>query len=271
MLIQLKINNRCNYNCSYCCDKPDNNSIQIPFDFDGFNHLIQELRNNGEVPEIFIIGGESFTYPNFIEVLQFINSKKILCTIQTNGFLLPSFYKELKLLDYVKCSISYHHIETTFKEFLKLKAYQEVCNEIVIMFDSSLESIKRSTQYLNLLKNIFITCSIKMAPIINILPPTIKYKATKDITYWVTETNSNGSILLNTFNKYGYYIPVEENTLCEVKSKTLYCYNNNVYPCKSHLMKNTGAIQFKDYEYDTELMICPFNKCESFESIYIKG
>lgn len=80
------INERCNFQCSYCFYKPNENlQIKKPIDLakisEGFNHLNKEWQIN-------ITGGEPFLEKNFVGICNEITKKhslSILTNLSTNN------------------------------------------------------------------------------------------------------------------------------------------------------------------------------------------
>lgn len=80
-VLQIEITNRCPLSCPQCY-KDVHNPKDI--DVDVLKRAVDEAADLG-VKRIMINGGEPLVYPQFIEVVSFINSKNILPTCFTSG------------------------------------------------------------------------------------------------------------------------------------------------------------------------------------------
>ena len=97
--INLSLTNYCNYQCSYCCAEiPPVNKTSI---FESQETIINTLNRlfNFNYKKYFIIltGGEPTIYPNFLDIVKYINSieKTIYLNIISNGSRSCNYYEEL--------------------------------------------------------------------------------------------------------------------------------------------------------------------------------
>lgn len=137
MKIELRLTERCNYNCEYCTSMHNNKSNDTKFDYIAFESLV----NNFELVDIFVYGGEPTVNAEFREIIDWMVSidKIKSITIQTNA-------SKGRLLhfdnDKVLINISYHKGVVSFAKFIKQIKNLKI-NEIAYMdYDDDYEDYK---------------------------------------------------------------------------------------------------------------------------------
>ena len=106
--INLHFTDICNYNCSFCFAKKENQVVDIQTfmkQVDACSCYFK--RNNISNPMINLVGGEPLTYNHLDEIITHINKKKISCSLVTNGLLLEESFlkKHVKEIDTIGISI----------------------------------------------------------------------------------------------------------------------------------------------------------------------
>lgn len=127
--INLSLTNYCNYQCSYCCAEiPPVNKTSI---FESKETIINTLNRlfNFNYKSYFIIltGGEPTIYPNFLDIVKYINNinqKNIYLNIISNGSRSCNYYEELfksvSNIKYFTLRISIH------LEYANIKHIQDI-------------------------------------------------------------------------------------------------------------------------------------------------
>jgi len=114
-LIEWKIHNVCNYDCSFCGSEHKNGSSKW-FSLDEYKKHIDKLIDacNGEPVWVQITGGEPTLYPKLVPLLEYIKSKGAMVSLLSNGSRTIRWWTELKekqALDHL--FLTYHSEQTT--------------------------------------------------------------------------------------------------------------------------------------------------------------
>ena len=89
----LEITTSCNFSCPFCpSSKKETHYYMNEKDI---YHIIDEIGNHIEIIYFHVLG-EPFLHPNFIDILNYVESKKIYFGITTNGALLNNFKEEMR-------------------------------------------------------------------------------------------------------------------------------------------------------------------------------
>jgi len=98
--ITLFLTYRCNLSCKMCgqwgdygITKREKLNPKEELDFNTYKNLINNI--SFFKPNITLFGGEPLLYPQCIDLIRYIKSKKMHCVLITNGFLLEDFAKKL--------------------------------------------------------------------------------------------------------------------------------------------------------------------------------
>lgn len=117
--IQIDLTNKCNHDCKYCFYRGVNSNIVTQFDekavmpFNTFKAVIEEMKRL-EIPAIQITGGgEPLMYPDFLNVMDLLNSTELEVALVTNGALLSDkIIDRLHKLAWIRISIDAATSET---------------------------------------------------------------------------------------------------------------------------------------------------------------
>jgi len=94
-LVGVKLTNRCNLNCLMCGQRKKAEFIPSDICLEQIKNVLSEIYQDHKNFEMFLWGGEPLLYENLPELLQFLRSKHIKTTINTNGVNLGKYVKEL--------------------------------------------------------------------------------------------------------------------------------------------------------------------------------
>lgn len=98
--VMWRITNKCNSRCSYCDIWKRE---QKELDTEQILTMIDEMKVCG-TQRIGFVGGEAFLRRDFEEIVDYVKSKGIYCTLVSNGCLVPKNLRVLKKLDYLVLS-----------------------------------------------------------------------------------------------------------------------------------------------------------------------
>src|SRR5208337_571983 len=101
--IGLKLTNKCNFNCPFCCE-PDKDQKLFPIS--NFNEIIIKISKYG-TKRLFITGGDPLLYPDIADLLAYSTSLDFYnLLLTTNGSLLKQKHKEVSpFINAVRLSI----------------------------------------------------------------------------------------------------------------------------------------------------------------------
>lgn len=111
-VIEWKIHNVCNYDCSFCF--PDNKDGSVRWlPLETYKEQFDKLFNiSGNMPLwVQLTGGEPTLYPDLIELLTYIKSKGAYTSILSNGARTIRWWKELKESNVLDVLFITHHSE----------------------------------------------------------------------------------------------------------------------------------------------------------------
>ena len=111
-VIEWKIHNVCNYNCSFCFDDNKDGSVRW-LSLDEYKSQFDKLYSicDGMPYWVQITGGEPTLYPQLIELLTYIKSKGAYTSIISNGARTIRWWKELRESNVLDVLYLTHHSE----------------------------------------------------------------------------------------------------------------------------------------------------------------
>jgi len=286
MIINLRLIEQCNYNCSYCTMHSDK---RTSFDFTLFNSCVKEIMKHEEHSIIFIYGGEPFLQnlemlKKIIMLSKVYNLKIIFQTnLSDKSFLkIKSLLKGHNKSDTPQFFInaSYHQEWDTFNNFLKklnfLKS-KNILNEIAFMDE------EKNYDHYNKFKKIFKDCcNVEFCPIIN---GNVLYDDNVDIASDSLVSLEQKPIFSELKKDYhfrlNYYKWKNEdcnnkNNNCYISLHEIHFFNNKLYRCLNDAIYDLnsidiGVFDFVDYK---KPITCPHNRCffdmQYFERNYLK-
>lgn len=132
-LVQWKIHNKCNYDCSFCPSRNKDGS-EPWFSIEKYKSVIDKLYKSTDLPIYFIFtGGEPTLYPHFIELLQYTKSLGGTNILISNGGRTIRWWKELVEADCLdRLTLSYHSEQT--------KNYQHIAEIMNLFHDRPTET-----------------------------------------------------------------------------------------------------------------------------------
>jgi MoaA/NifB/PqqE/SkfB family radical SAM enzyme len=110
--ISLTLTNRCNLKCKMCGqwseqgymrEQPAN--LKQEMTLADWKRIIDELADHS-ISSLLLRGGEPFLFPHIIELLEYINSKGIFTSIDTNGTLLARYAADIVRIGKIHLTIS---------------------------------------------------------------------------------------------------------------------------------------------------------------------
>lgn len=108
----LTVTNKCNLNCRMCGQWSDEgymhgrpSLLKTEMAFEDWKPCIDELADNG-IDQLLLRGGETFLYPDIIGLLEYINSKGIFSSIDTNGTQIGRFAEDIVRIGNIHLTIS---------------------------------------------------------------------------------------------------------------------------------------------------------------------
>ncbi len=109
--VSLTLTNFCNLRCRMCGQWSENGYIRrsgaevAPMPLSEWKRLVDEMAGNG-VTWVLIRGGEPFLYPGIIELLEYLQSKGLRTSVDTNASMLKQYAADLVRLGDVHITIS---------------------------------------------------------------------------------------------------------------------------------------------------------------------
>ena len=110
--VSFTITNSCNLRCKMCGQwseegyiKKKRGVLQQTLGLTDWKRLVDEVAAH-HIPSVIIRGGEPFMYPGIIELLEYINFKGLIASIDTNGTLLTTYASDLLRIGKIHITIS---------------------------------------------------------------------------------------------------------------------------------------------------------------------
>lgn len=252
MRIEIRLTQRCNFDCWYCSDLHNNDTTHVPFDFEGFDKLLSNIQG----PSVFIYGGEPTQHPDCKQLTDYLANNGIATTLQTNA----SSRRVLKTIDpRINISASYHSSIMKLGNFMRNITGLNI-SEIAFMADAP------DDEYY-ILKTVF-KDKVQYCPIINDnlddYSDNVELKAIADKQIFASVQNDyhftphdNGIINYEVWYHNVDSIGVE----CDIKKRMIHIQDNKVYFCFNSLMQDLNGVPVADFVNTYETVKCPFKKC----------
>jgi MoaA/NifB/PqqE/SkfB family radical SAM enzyme len=110
--ISFTITNVCNLRCQMCGQWSEEGymhdrkeDLKQEMDLADWKRLVDELAAHG-IPSLLLRGGEPFLFPGIVELLEYINSKGIFISIDTNGTMLKDYAADIVRIGNIHLTIS---------------------------------------------------------------------------------------------------------------------------------------------------------------------
>ncbi len=110
--VSLTVTNHCNLRCRMCGQWSETGYIRGNLDvlkheleLEDWKRLIDEIAAHG-VPSVLLRGGETFMLPGIIDMLDYIHSKGMYISIDTNGTLLEQFAEDIVRIGMMHLTVS---------------------------------------------------------------------------------------------------------------------------------------------------------------------
>lgn len=252
MRIEIRLTERCNFDCWYCSDLHNNEKSNVPFDFQGFEKLLSSIDD----PSVFIYGGEPTQHPECKKLTDYLADKEIPTTLQTNA----SSRRILETMDKrINISASYHSSIMKLSKFVRnIKGLN--ISEIAFMADAPDEEYYK-------LKKVF-KDKVQYCPIINdnlddysmnwelrAISDRPIYEDVQDDYHFRPHANSiiNYEVWHNNEDSLGID--------CDIKKNMLHIQDNKVYFCFNALMRDEDGVPMGEFVNTYERIKCPYKKC----------
>lgn len=252
MRIEIRLTERCNFDCWYCSDLHNNEKSNVPFDFQGFEKLLSSIDD----PSVFIYGGEPTQHPECKKLTDYLADKEIPTTLQTNA----SSRRILETIDRrINISASYHSSIMKLSKFVRnIKGLN--ISEIAFMADAPDEEYYK-------LKKVF-KDKVQYCPIINdnlddysmnwelrAISDRPIYEDVQDDYHFRPHANSiiNYEVWHNNEDSLGID--------CDIKKNMLHIQDNKVYFCFNALMRDEDGVPMGEFVNTYERIKCPYKKC----------
>lgn len=253
-------NNYCNYKCSYCYNRKNNNNHNIDFNaLDKYIEIIKLYINRKII--LTFIGGEPTLHPNFIDYCNKKVKDKIKVEILTNLSQPLFFFNQLNTD--VHITATYHAQYANMELFIEKCIKLNNVKDIIIMYDpfnikKSIECFDRITKIISYGRNIelnYIDGYLYSDQQINLFN---HYKS-HTITY-----NIDGEY--KQFNEIAKYNRQSfKGWLCNAGKDTQYIHcDGKIYFCESYYSENMlpyTSIYAKKINFINHPIICKCNNC----------
>ncbi len=183
--VSFTLTNACNLRCKMCGQWGEEgymNSKMVPvknLELEKWKSLVDELVENN-VTSVLLRGGEPFLFRGIMELVNYINSKKIFISIDTNGTLLHKYADELVQLGNIHLTISIDGPDEIHDEIREVKdCFSTIKKNIQLLREAEIRHNKKIStsltftitednyQYLGQMPNIARSLAI---PTITIVP-----------------------------------------------------------------------------------------------------
>lgn len=120
-LVEWKLHNVCNYNCSFCGTEHKDGSVRWK-DITSYKNYVEKIVRASEKNPLWIIltGGEPTLYPDLLELMKYMKQQGVHICLVSNGSRTLRFWEEVKnaqVLD--QLYITYHTEQTKDVEHVK--------------------------------------------------------------------------------------------------------------------------------------------------------
>jgi len=110
-VIRIDLTYKCNLRCKICFEFGENPQKRFMDDKGNTDIPIEDLKKvvdevNFFKPTFYLSGGEPLVYPKIIELLEYLQHKRLYCLINTNGILLEKYARDLVKLGVDKIIVS---------------------------------------------------------------------------------------------------------------------------------------------------------------------
>lgn len=244
-IVSFTLLNACNLRCKMCGQWSETGYVKnkivdanAQMSVDKWKQLVDEASAH-KIRFILIRGGEPFLYPGIMELLEYINSKGIFVSVDTNGTVIKQFIPALAKLDNMHITFSVDGPEEIHDEVRGVKgSYNKIRESIALM--NGLE--KKSGN--NISKSICFTISKYSYQGLGKMPETAR------------------SMGINSINIVPYYFFSSE-TGEKYASELSELFDSPVYSWKGFHHDDSG-IDFEIFEREYNKYVSTLNGIENF-------
>lgn len=255
MRIEYRLTKKCNMTCSYCYDDFNESNPNIQIDFEGLDHILNEIKHLDYI-EMYIHGGEPTRHPELNRLINFFqDDERVDSIIIQSNATKPIKNNASKLL----VNYSYH------PEFITLKKFIDNCKKTpnlgtLTVMDEKMVQDKNYLEY-KVLKSLFPI--VELSPIIN---ENLNQKPANSNLIELEDKWIFNEVKDQWFYK-SYYDMWKTNTtntkgkLCNIEFNELHFDSNKVYNCFNSMTSDLNGVPFKEFKYKPKQIKCPHNWC----------
>ena len=111
-MVSFTVTNTCNLRCKMCGQwseqgyiAKDKEVLKQQMELDDWKRLVDEISEH-HISSVLVRGGEPFMFPGIINLLEYIHSKGIFISIDTNGTLLKQYAADLLRIGNIHITVS---------------------------------------------------------------------------------------------------------------------------------------------------------------------
>lgn len=138
--LSIEVTDKCGLKCIYCSSKAGINRKKH-INFDRIKEIILEAKNDFGIKTVSLSGGETFLYPNFFKLFNFIVGEDLEIIIYTSGVLLKNNTRIPISIDRLK---KMKDIKNSFKIKMNIQGYNKRLTETINGTKGSFEIIEAS-------------------------------------------------------------------------------------------------------------------------------
>lgn len=245
IFISFTLLNACNLRCKMCGQWSETGYVRNKvveanpqLKVDVWKSLVDEISNH-KIRFILIRGGEPFLYPGIMELIEYINSKGIFVSIDTNGTMIENYAVELVRMGNMHITFSVDGPEPVHDEVRGIKGSYKQIKENIELFNRLEKEYNKSIS-----KSICFTIS------------KYSYKGLGEMPDVAREMGIN-SINIVPY----YYFSQTTGDKYELELKTH--FNTSAYSWKGFQHEDSG-IDFQVFKHEYEKYISTLNGIENF-------
>lgn len=257
MKIEIRLNEKCNYNCPYCEDLHRDTPFVL-LDFDNLERVFKQFEDTW----FFIYGGEPTLHPEIIELVNLCKKYSNQIIIQTNGSN-PSVIKDL-INEYsnIIVNYSYHPSSTTLGNFMKV-IEKDNLGEIAVM-DMPRKNIKTYSR-LKLLHGEKVQYYPILPKQLDNLPSTKHLRSLEDDPdFHLVENDWAFQKMHHGFSNYEIWRDniLSYERICNIEFSTIFIQDNIVYNCFNDIFNaNINGTKVSKYTHNPVKKACHNRTC----------
>ncbi len=89
--LNIEVTNHCNQKCLYCFNNSGPDRLKSKFTFKEWKELLYSLKLRSNLESVHLTGGEPFTYPHIISLIEYCKKIGLSVSILSNGYRISEF------------------------------------------------------------------------------------------------------------------------------------------------------------------------------------